>query len=357
LDFCKKLDKNYNILGFENGVYDLKENKFREGTREDYITMSVGYNYGSDYSDNRKNLINFLEDILPNKEERDYLLTYLSIGLIGNKLELFTILTNKTGRNGKSKLIELIKYTFGEYFASIKSQIFTRPCPDANSPDPGLLNLINKRIVVASEPGKGEKLNVGFIKFITGRDSATLRNCHSNEMVEFTGNFITLLICNDIPECDDIDAAFSKRLRCINFPTEFVENPKNENQRKMDVNINNNFNNWKQDFMLLLLEYYKNYIKTHELIVTDEILKWTDQYKETTDMYLQFLNECTEESDEHISTKDLYEEFKRWFRRNDPNSKIPSNRIFVPCIKKYRTVEPVKIEGAVCHGIKNLKLM
>ena len=69
-DFCKKLDKNYNILGFENGVYDLKENKFREGTREDYITMSVGYNYKSDYSDNRKNLINFLEDILPNKEER-----------------------------------------------------------------------------------------------------------------------------------------------------------------------------------------------------------------------------------------------------------------------------------------------
>ncbi len=44
-------------------------------------------------------------------------------------------------------------------------------------------------------------------------------------MVEFTENFETFLICNDIPYCDDIDNAFSKRLRCINFPTEFVLEP------------------------------------------------------------------------------------------------------------------------------------
>ena len=355
-DFCKKLDKNTTLLGFNNGVFDLKNNIFREGLIDDYITMSTGYDYKSEYSEQKDSLLKFLEDILPNKNERDYLLTYLSIGLIGNKLELFTILTNKTGRNGKSKLIELLKYTLGDYFASIKSQIFTRPCPDANSPDPGLLNLINKRVVVASEPAKGEKLNVGFIKFITGRDSATLRNCHSNDMVEFTGNFITLLICNDIPECDEIDAAFSKRLRCINFPTEFVENPTKDNQRKMDVNINSNFTNWKQDFMLLLLEYYTNYIKTNELVVTNDILKWTNQYKETTDMYLQFLNECTEESDEHISTRDLYEEFKRWFRVNNPNNQIPSNRIFVPCINKYKEIKHVKINNQSLRGIENLKL-
>jgi hypothetical protein len=29
------------------------------------------------------------------------------------------------------------------------------------------------------------------INFITGRDSAILRNCQSNEMVEITENFIT----------------------------------------------------------------------------------------------------------------------------------------------------------------------
>ena len=154
---------------------------------------------------------------------------------------------------------------------------------------------MKKKIVIASEPEKNSKLNSGFIKFITGRDSTTLRNCHSNDMINFTANFITFLVCNDIPDCDDIDNAFSKRLRCINFPTEFVIDPIKENQKKIDVNINENFDYWKLDFMLLLIEYYKKYSKTHELKTTDNILKWTDQYKEDIDIYLQFLNECTEE--------------------------------------------------------------
>jgi hypothetical protein len=46
--------------------------------------------------------------IQPNKKERDYMITYLSIGLIGNLLELFTILTG-CGRNGKSNVVELLK--------------------------------------------------------------------------------------------------------------------------------------------------------------------------------------------------------------------------------------------------------
>jgi phage/plasmid-associated DNA primase len=216
---------------------------------------------------------------------------------------------------------------------------------------------MKKKMVMASEPEKNSKLNSGFIKFITGRDSTTLRNCHSNDMIEFTANFITLLICNDIPECDDIDNAFSKRLRCINFPTEFVIEPTKENQKKIDVNINKNFDYWKLDFMLLLIDYYKKYSQTHELKPTENILKWTNQYKEDTDMYLQFLNECTEENkDGHIHCSTLYTEFKEWFKINNPNSKIPSNKEFINNIKKHKEVIKVKVEGLTQLGIRNIKL-
>jgi P4 family phage/plasmid primase-like protien len=355
-DFTKKLDSNNFLIGFNNGIYDLQKFEFREGEFSDYITLSVGYDYNDKHTEKYPELLKFLEDIQPNKEEREYMLTYLSIGLIGNMLELFTILTG-CGRNGKSKLIELLKYTLGDYFGSVQSQLFTRPRPDANSPDPGLLSLAKKRIVIASEPEKNSKLNSGFIKFITGRDSTTLRNCHSNDMVDFTAKFITLLICNDIPECDDIDNAFSKRLRCIHFPTEFVTEPKGNNQKKIDTNINENFNFWKMDFMLLLIEYYKKYNQTKTLGTTENILKWTNHYKENTDLYLQFLNECTEKSDTHIATTNLYETFKLWFKNNNPNTKIPSNREFVPNIKKHNiTVEIVKIDGKTYYGIKQLKI-
>ena len=346
-DFIKKLDGNNNLIGFENGVYDLNNFEFRAGKQEDYITITTGFYYQDNHTGKYNDLLQFLEDIQPNKEEREYMLTYLSIGLIGNKLELFTILTG-SGRNGKSKLIELLKLTLGDYFGSVQSQMFTRPRPDANSPDPGLLSLMKKRIVMASEPEKNSKLNSGFIKFITGRDSTTLRNCHSNDMVDFTAKFITLLICNDIPDCDDIDNAFSKRLRCINFPTEFVNDPIKEHQKKIDVNINKNFDYWKLDFILLLIEYYKNYTKTNELKPTNNILKWTSQYQEDTDLYLQFLNECTEETETHIKTSDIYDEFKVWFKAGNPGTKIPSNREFLSNIKKYKIETHIKVNNIPC---------
>jgi putative DNA primase/helicase len=260
------------------------------------------------------------------------------------------------GRNGKSKLIELLGKTLGEYFGSVQSQMFTRPRPDANSPDPGLLSLMKKKIVIASEPEKNSKLNSGFIKFITGRDSTTLRNCHSNDMISFTANFITMLICNDIPECDDIDNAFSKRLRCINFPTEFVVEPTKDNQKKINTSINENFEFWKYDFILLRIEYYKKYTESKELKLTKEILKWTDKYKEDTDLYLQFLNECTEESINHIHCSTLYDVFKFWFKNNNPNTKIPSNKEFVNNLKKYKEILSVKVEGKAQLGIKLLQL-
>jgi P4 family phage/plasmid primase-like protien len=354
-DFTKKLDANKYLIGFNNGVYDLQKFEFREGKPDDNITLSVGYDYNDKHTEKYHELLKFLHDIQPKNEDYEFMITYLSIGLIGNILELFTILTG-CGRNGKSKLVELLKLTLGDYFGSVQSQLFTRPRPDANSPDPGLLSLAKKRVVIASEPEKNSKLNSGFIKFITGRDSTTLRNCHSNNMVDFSPQFLTFLICNDIPECDDIDNAFSKRLRCIHFPTEFVVDPKAENQKKIDTSINENFDFWKMDFMLLLIEYYKKYNQTKVLSVTENILKWTNQYKEDTDMYLQFLNECTEHSDIHIRTSDIYDQFKNWFKINNPATKIPSNREFLANIKKYKVVEYVKIDKCSLYGIKNLKI-
>jgi len=354
-DFARKLDSNFNLIGFENGVYDLANFEFREGRPDDNITMTVEYDYQDKKTEKYKDLIRFLEDIQPNKEEREYMLTYLSIGLFGNLLELFTILTG-CGRNGKSKLIELLKATLGKYYGSVQSQLFTRTRPDANSPDPGLLSLAKKRIVIASEPEKNAKLNTGFIKFITGRDSTTLRNCHSNDMVDFSPKFITLLVCNDIPDCDDIDNAFSKRLRCINFPTEFVHDPVKENQKKIDTSINENFDFWKFDFMLLLIDYYKRYVESRELKPTDNILKWTNQYKEDTDIYLQFINEYIEESTTHVHCTILYDAFKGWFKNNNPNTKTPSNREFVNNLKKHKEVLSVKVDGKAQLGIKLAKL-
>jgi phage/plasmid-associated DNA primase len=136
------------LIGFNNGVYDLQKFVFRDGKQEDCITMGTNFNFNSKYSKNHPKLLQFLNDIQPNKEELNYLLTYISTGLFGNTLELFTVLTG-SGRNGKSKIIELLKKTFGEYFGSIKSQLLTSQIKDGDAPAPGILDLTYKKIVIA----------------------------------------------------------------------------------------------------------------------------------------------------------------------------------------------------------------
>lgn len=355
-NFVKKLDTNSSLICFNNGVYDLDKHIFRDGTPEDLLTMSVGYKYSPNKSKEYDSLLHFLNDIQPDKKEREYLLTFLSTALFGNSLELFTILTGK-GRNGKSKLIELLKMTFGDYYGSVKSQLFTRPQPDASSPDPGLLNLRKKKLVISSEPEKNQKLNSGFIKFITGRDSTQLRACHQNEMVDFEPQFVTLFVCNDIPETDDLDTAFSKRLRCINFPTEFCDKPVKENQKQINIAINKKFNSWRNDLMLLLLEHYKVYQTENKLVATKNILKWTKKYESETDVYLQFLNECTEEKEgERLKMKTIVEHFRDWWKGNI-NPVPPGRNTVIHGFRKHLEIKKIKISNIMAIGVKNIVII
>lgn len=258
--------------------------------------------------------------------------------------------------NGKSKLIELLELTFGEYCDSISPQMFTRPRPPAQSPDPGLLDLINRRFIIASEPEKGETLNTSFLKFLTGRDGMKLRECHSNTMRKFRPNFVPFLVCNDIPDTNgSIDNAFATRLRCVNFPTEFKDNPTEKHHKKLKRGIHNHFKYWKNDFFLLLVEYYKKNPKNEEIVVPANIKKWTDMYKEDVDIYLQFMNECltkTNNDDDRIFITDLYVNFKCWLKVSNPNEKIQSKKDFTKNIRRLGVnVKKIRIEIKVREGI------
>ena len=113
----------------------------------------------------------------------------------------------------------------------------------------------------------------------------------------------------------------------------------------------------EKHIMLLLIEKYKIYTKTHELKTTENILKWTNQYKENTDIYLQFLNECTVDGTTNVRTSALYDAFKTWFVNNNPKKQIPSNREFTINIKKYKKVDKIRDGAIIINGIKNIQII
>ena len=55
--FMDKLNANKSLLGFENGVYDLKGDLFRDGNPEDYCSFSTGIYY-SDFEEDDETIEN-----------------------------------------------------------------------------------------------------------------------------------------------------------------------------------------------------------------------------------------------------------------------------------------------------------
>ena len=355
--FLNRLDEDRNLIGFDDGVYDLKKMEFRKGRREDYITMSVGYKYRSEYSENIDNIRQFIEDIIPDYDNREYLLTYLASCLSGhNPEELFHIFSGNT-RNGKSKLRDLIMYTFGEYYTTLSSNLLTTERPSPSNPQPNIMRLKGKRIIIASEPEANKKINTSFMKFMTGNDPIKGRGLYEKEEYEYKPQFKMMVLCNDIPKMDSNDGGVWSRSRCIEFPTTFVENPIAENEKKINKGLSDILIHWKEDFMLLLIEYYKKYIE-QGLKVTKAIKDYTKKYQKENDIYYEYLDERTVESDKNIHTKELYKDFYEWHTKRY-EEKVPTNRAFIKGIRKYKNVEDkVKIIGGYSTtGIKKLELI
>ena len=83
--FLEKLDSNVDLIGFENGVYDLQRSEFREGYPEDYISFSTKINY-EEMSDNHPlvtQVHEFLAQVLPIDAVKDYVLKILGSVLSG----------------------------------------------------------------------------------------------------------------------------------------------------------------------------------------------------------------------------------------------------------------------------------
>ena len=359
--FSKKLNKNPYLIGFTNGIYDLKKNEFRDGKPDDYISYSVRYKYVNKYSEKINEIKKFFKDIQPNEEQRNFLLTFLGSCLIGTaKDEIYTIFTG-IKRNGKTTCIELLNLVLGDdYYGTIDTSFLTRNRPDSGSAQPELIELENKRVVSTSENEAGDKINTGHVKKITGRDQLKARQLYSGDMVKFKPQFKLISLFNDIPDVDKLDGAFWSRCKVLHFPITFVDNPKNENEKLIDKELKDKIIDWRQDFMLLLIEYCHKYLK-HGLVFPKGVEKQTAKYKESVDCYENFFDETIiKKENDAVSWTTIRQLFVSWYKENI-NEKTPNakeiKKYFITKFgendKKCRDIENNQVRGWKGWGIKN----
>ena len=125
--FKEKLNKNPYLIGFKNGVYDLKLNKFRIGRPEDFISkcMPIDYIEYHESDDDVQNIIEFLQKVFPDNSIRTYFLdTYSDIFVGGNSQKKVYLWTGE-GDNAKSITQTFFEKMLGELAIKFNTQYFT----------------------------------------------------------------------------------------------------------------------------------------------------------------------------------------------------------------------------------------
>ena len=291
--FEEKLDTNPYLLGFENGVYDLENLVFRPGKPDDYISLSTKIKYEPYDKTNKANeeIESFFREIQINENIRDYLLTDLSSFLCGvNKREKFRFWLG-SGGNGKSKLIELLRHTLGNYAIKFPITLITGKRATSNAPTPEIVQARGVRLAYLEEPNQGANLNEGLMKEYTGGDVLKGRGLHKDP-IEFKPQFKMMLLCNFLPKLRGDDGGIWRRTEAVPFNSKFVEkpNPAYKNEFKINRDLSRKLREWAEPFMALLIEYYKKYNK-EGLTIPDEIKAFTKEYEMESDEQRSFFNE------------------------------------------------------------------
>ncbi len=343
--FVEKLDTNPFLIGFANGIYDLQKMELRDGRPDDYVSISTDIDK-IDFTEEHEffpDLTYFLSTIFVDEEVRNYFLTFLASCLQGvNQEQRFRFWTG-TGGNGKSLINNLFRMSFGQYCINLPITLLTGKRANSNAPSPEMVQTKGKRFAYLEEPESGDRINAGLMKNLSGADVIKARGLNKDP-IEFKPQYKLALLCNDIPALPAHDGGVWRRTEIIEFKSQFVDNPKGENEFKRDYHLEEKLPHWKELFMAMLIDiYYRDY-KIHGIHVPAEVTKFTNEFQKQSDLYGEFMADALDETKEKtdiVEIDEIYNEFRLWFVEENADHKVPAKSDFKKYLKqKYKKNMP-----------------
>jgi phage/plasmid-associated DNA primase len=339
--FEEKIDSNINLIGFENGIYDLEKSIFRDGIPDDYITLSTNNDY---HKWNDKNPLNthifkFFQQVLPNKEVRDYFLNVLSTCLYCSTKEEKIYIMTGSGSNGKSLTMDLMYLALGDYYTT---------CPITTKRG----RPINFAHEIIRMKEKQKRFGVhqehyGVMEKFTGGDKVSVDIFKgSSGIIKFKPHMKYFLICNQLLNINYDDDIW-RRLIIIPFASKFTDNPSKPNEFMIDNSLKQKIKQWAPTFISYLIHIYNaEYKPKNYLTEPEEVIVYTNQYKMNlykmevdfyTDLYTEFITDkiiITNNSNDTIGRDNLYKNFKHWYMCCYDSKNVPNKMEFINFMTK-----------------------
>ena len=373
-EFLKNMNQDQTLVGFSNGVLELRSIgadgkphiSFRPGRPDDNISFQMGRGaVGLDSipyiaydpakpTPEHLEILDFFTKIYPDPVLREYCLTLYSACLEGANHEQKFYIMSGAGGNGKSKIIDLMAKTFGEYQDSLSATALTRKRADAGNANPEFIDLKNKRFVGMVEPEEGEKINTSLMKQLSGQDMLKVRGLYkSQEGFIFTARIF--MSANTLPGVSSMDNGTWRRIMVIPHVATFVEEGKPLNPaahiHPRDPLLDVKINRWRPYFASLLAWYFENHYLRHGLIPPPQVTAASTQYKEENDSFAAFCQESlVKEAGSEVKDSDVYSCYKNWCKYSSGKNPLQKTVVKAKMIELYG--KPVDARGTTFAGLR-----
>ena len=346
--FEELLDNRSYLLGFENGVYDLKLHIFREGMPDDYISLSTNKNY-LPYDPSLpeiEEINNFFSKLFTNEAIRNYVMDILTCAIDGSIIQERFYVFIGDGSNGKSRLLDFIQKTMGEYYSTLPIALLAQKRAASNSAQSELERTKGRRFAVLQEPSENDKINVGLMKELSGNDRILTRGLYKDPY-EFKPQFKMILACNELPEVG-CDGGTFRRIRVVEFSSRFCENPdpSKPNEFPMDLQLSEKLERCADAFLSMLIERHKD-LNPNKINEPREVINATQKYKNNNDVIGQYMTDhiiIDSNFKDKIRLMEIYNDFKQWSNKNiSKGKKVPDRNQLRSYIEKLYGVYDSKI--------------
>lgn len=249
-------------LHFRNGVYNLKEKKFRTRKKTDYITQYLNWDYleNEEISENIKDeVLLFYKKLHPDEEQRKFALSWLAYCLCGDiGLQKFKMNIGYTASNGKSTEFKIHDSIFPIYSKKLDKDTFNLSYAAKRHKQIIQLQLNPIRFVYCEEIDQ-KKIDTDFLKEFV--DASNL----SCEVLYGTTNEGSLQCkyntCSNKDFNIDIDEGIVRRGLVQMYESQFLKDVKDDWENNKFRRIDNYGNKFKDEkfknaYLHLLISHF-----------------------------------------------------------------------------------------------------
>jgi P4 family phage/plasmid primase-like protien len=346
-EFQNKLNSNPYLIGFANGVLNLRAERimpdgsvrefcqFRDGRPDDHITYQAGkwipkqcdpipYVPYDELDPIQDEIDDFMSKVFPRPELRAYMWRKLASCLEGTNREQRYDTWIGVGGNGKSKLVDLMAMTLGDYATSLQSTVLTRKRPESGAANPDIMAVRNRRFIYMAEPDDGEPLNTSRMKQFTGEDVVEARGLFEDQSkFQITGKMF--MLCNKFPAIHAMDRGTWRRVMAVPFESKFVD-PESEEGRDIDPaknvyprdnHLDTKLKRWRVAFMARLVHVYETEYLVRGIEPIPAIVKQeSENYRALFDSFGKFkqarIRACP---GTEATLKELFRAYKYWYEQ------------------------------------------